>query len=106
MQQIARVAVTLFAAVATYFFLFWMVGAVLWSSGLALSAGLFRSAGIGAAVTGGIGFCLGFFGPILLTPEANQGPLLGLFITGPLGAVLGGLGGAVHWLVRGRKAVA
>jgi hypothetical protein len=31
----------------------------------------------------------GFFGPIVLAPEANQGPLLGIFITGPLGFLLG-----------------
>jgi hypothetical protein len=42
-----------------------------------------------AFVLGGIGFIAGFFGPILLTPEANQGPLLGIFITGPLGFVFG-----------------
>lgn len=42
-----------------------------------------------AFVVGGIGFIAGFFGPILLTPEANQGPLLGIFITGPLGFVFG-----------------
>ena len=42
-----------------------------------------------AFVVGGIGFIAGFFGPILLTPEANQGLLLGIFITGPLGFVFG-----------------
>jgi hypothetical protein len=41
------------------------------------------------AVVGGIAFAAGFFGPIILTPEANQGPLLGIFITGPLGFVFG-----------------
>jgi hypothetical protein len=49
----------------------------------------------GALILGGIGFVGGFFGPILLTPEANQGPLLGIFITGPLGFVLGGFLGAL-----------
>jgi hypothetical protein len=44
-------------------------------------------------VLGGIGFVAGFLGPILLTPEANQGPLLGIFITGPLGLVVGLLWG-------------
>jgi uncharacterized YccA/Bax inhibitor family protein len=44
-------------------------------------------------IVGAIGFLLGFVGPILLTPEANQGPLLGIFITGPLGVVLGLLWG-------------
>jgi MFS family permease len=57
------------------------------------------AAGIGAAVVGGVGFAAGFFGPIALNPEANQGPLVGILITGPggalLGAVLGGLLGAL-----------
>lgn len=38
---------------------------------------------------GGVGFCAGFFGPMIFAPEANQGPLLGIFITGPGGALLG-----------------
>jgi len=49
---------------------------------------------------GAIAFALGFFGPILLAPDANQGPLLGIFITGPLGFVLGLLLGA--WRERRR----
>lgn len=48
------------------------------------------------AVIGAIGFCTGFFGPMLFAPDANQGPLLGIFITGPLGAVLGAIGGFVY----------
>jgi hypothetical protein len=36
------------------------------------------------------GFAAGFVGPILVNPDANQGPLVGLFITGPGGAI-GGL---------------
>ena len=64
-------------------------------------------AAIGAFALGGIGFAGGFFGPILLAPEANQGPLLGIFITGPLGFLLGGLLGAIlaPWLDRRRKSV-
>jgi hypothetical protein len=38
---------------------------------------------------GGTGFAAGFFGPIALNPEANQGPLVGLLITGPFGALAG-----------------
>jgi hypothetical protein len=38
---------------------------------------------------GAAGLASGFFGPMLFTPEANQGPLLGILITGPAGAVLG-----------------
>lgn len=41
------------------------------------------------AILGVIGFLGGFVGPVIFTPEANQGPLLGIFITGPLGFVLG-----------------
>ncbi len=49
----------------------------------------------GAFILGAIGFVGGYFGPIVLAPEANQGPLLGIFITGPLGFVLGGILGAI-----------
>jgi len=42
---------------------------------------------------GATGFLCGYLGPIALAPDANQGPLLGLLITGPGGALLGvGLG--------------
>ncbi|MBC2666237.1 hypothetical protein H7F51_11980 [Novosphingobium flavum] len=47
-----------------------------------------------------IGFLGGFVGPVIFAPDANQGPMLGLFITGPLGFVLGFAGGAVAALVR------
>ncbi|TIV61327.1 hypothetical protein [Mesorhizobium sp.] len=36
-----------------------------------------------------VGFVVGFVGPLIFTPDANQGPLLGLLITGPLGLVFG-----------------
>ncbi|MDO8892815.1 MAG: hypothetical protein Q7V00_13285 [Sulfurimicrobium sp.] len=44
---------------------------------------------LGAILAGSIGFIGGFFGPLLLMPGANQGPLLGIFITGPVGILLG-----------------
>ena len=58
----------------------------------------------GALVVGGIGFSAGFFWPIIFNPGANQGPLLGIFITGPFGFLLGGIGGFVYWLIQERKA--
>ncbi|TJX30392.1 MAG: DUF456 domain-containing protein, partial [Mesorhizobium sp.] len=40
------------------------------------------------AILGIIGFLGGFVGLVIFTPEANHGPLLGIFITWPLGFVL------------------
>lgn len=56
--------------------------------------------GTGALALGGLGFVLGFFGPMIFAPEANQGPMLGIFITGPGGAVLGAAAGWITWLKR------
>jgi hypothetical protein len=42
-----------------------------------------------ALFVGGIAFLAGFLGPMLLAPHANQGPLLGIFLTGPLGVIVG-----------------
>lgn len=53
-------------------------------------------------VLGVIGFVGGFVGPLIFTPEANQGPLLGIFITGPLGFVLGLVVGLILSLRRRR----
>jgi hypothetical protein len=41
------------------------------------------------------GFAIGFVGPLVVTPKASLGPLLGILVTGPVGFVLGALGGAV-----------
>jgi hypothetical protein len=49
----------------------------------------------GGLVVGGIGFAVGFFGPLVWSPGANQGPLLGIFVTGPIGFVAGA---ALGWL--------
>lgn len=58
---------------------------------------------LGAFLAGGIGFAGGFFGPIILTPDANQGPLLGIFVTGPLGFIVGAIGGLAYGAVRSRR---
>lgn len=52
---------------------------------------------------GALGFALGFFGPLIFAPGANQGPLLGIFITGPGGFVLGLAWGVWRALRRGRR---
>jgi len=53
------------------------------------------SPGFWALSMGAVGGLAGFLGPILLNPEANQGPLLGLFVTGPGGAIAGLVLGSV-----------
>lgn len=122
MHTFARILLLLVVVPAVYYFVYWLPFALVpppareWVASLvallcAVLAGRFvwtRSArpghspliamAYGALVVGGIGFCAGFFGPLLLAPEANQGPLLGLLITGPLGFLLGAIGGFVYWL--------
>ena len=53
------------------------------------------NAGRWAVVLGITGFASGFVGPMTFAPESNQGPMLGIFITGPAGAVGGAILGAV-----------
>jgi hypothetical protein len=38
---------------------------------------------------GGICFSVGFIGPLYIGSESPQGPLFGIFISGPAGALLG-----------------
>ncbi|HET9939967.1 MAG TPA: hypothetical protein VFR25_02595 [Candidatus Eisenbacteria bacterium] len=59
---------------------------------------------IGGIVVGGVGFIIGFLGPLLWAPDANQGPLLGIFITGPIGFILGAVAGAILGKPRERDA--
>jgi hypothetical protein len=129
MLAVARAVLTFVSAISAYVFTFWMSGALLfsingtsealpfllacvagiaagryvWQHTASFKAGAASSVLYGAVATGGVAFAAGFFGPIIFTPDANQGPLLGLFITGPLGFLLGAIGGWIHWLVRGRR---
>jgi hypothetical protein len=126
-HSVARVLSLLFAAVATFYFVIWLplwfvlpvgrwpavrvAGAALcaiavarfvwkWQTGASSLRGLGRCVGMGAVATGVLGFFIGFVGPMVFAPGANQGPLLGILITGPVGFVLGALGGGVYWAVR------
>ena len=56
--------------------------------------------GLWALALGAVGFACGFFGPIALNRGANQGPLLGIFITGPGGALFGLVAGVVARTLR------
>lgn len=125
MHGIVRAAGTAFIGICTFYLSFWTVGSAVIGVGappvsaistsllLAMAAAwvvwtrselpdLFLRMTLGAIVLGGLGFSAGFFGPMAFAPDANQGPLLGIFITGPLGAVIGAVGGATWWS-RGRR---
>lgn len=58
---------------------------------------------ITAIIIGGIGFAIGFIGPIIFYPDSNQGPLLGIFITGPLSFLVGLIGGGIYWRIKLNK---
>lgn len=122
MNTFGRVAITAVVGIATYFFVYWVPGSIfvpveqfwitnaialvaailagrfVWRRTAAAEKGLFTLTLAGALIVGGIGFTGGFFGPMIFAPDANQGPLLGLFITGPLGFLLGGVCGLIYGL--------
>lgn len=62
--------------------------------------GVLRSAIGWALLIGTIGFLAGFIGPIIFMPDANQGPLFGIFISGPGGFMIGVVYGAAWGLAR------
>jgi hypothetical protein len=123
MSSALRILITGIAAVGTFFFTSimgsvwfdvennaWAVwvftlsmtagaAALVWRQS-SVSGGFFTTTIKGAVVTGTIAFSAGFFGPMILAPQSNQGPLLGLFITGPAGFLIGAAGGAIYWTIR------
>lgn len=128
MRNAFRFFGSLLVFIATYYFVYWVpfsffpflhqngvaiilsllcaIGVVhyTWQQMGSMPDGLISTIMSAAITTGAVGFCTGFFGPIIFTPQANQGPLLGIFITGPLGFLLGGIGGLVHYLSSKRTA--
>jgi hypothetical protein len=55
-----------------------------------------RSSWRAGFLLGGVGLMAGFLGPLILSPKASLGPLLGILLTGPLGFVLGALVGGIR----------
>src|SRR5690606_18865825 len=49
----------------------------------------FRRIVLWTFVVGGVSFAIGFFGPMIVWPESNQGPLFGILISGPYGTLAG-----------------
>lgn len=127
MKFCARVGAGIIVFLATYFFVYWVPFSILpqasrgfaqsvsfvcalitgwfvWVSLKGARQGFIASLFVGSMILGALGFSAGFFGPLIFAPEANQGPLLGIFITGPLGFFLGGILGMLYWWIWGRKA--
>jgi hypothetical protein len=124
MLTIARLGLAFLVGIATFYFVFWLpmsllsflpghmliafvgsLAAAIWAARYMWrrtqdGGGILTMTLGGAMIVGTIGFVGGFFGPMIWAPDANQGPLLGLFITGPLGFVLGGIAGCFYGIVR------
>jgi drug/metabolite transporter (DMT)-like permease len=49
---------------------------------------------------GGVAFLAGFIGPMIFAPSANQGPLLGIIYTGPIGTLVGFVWGFIRAIQR------
>lgn len=127
LTTLVRILALLFVVPATYYFVYWVPFSMVpfeGTRGIANVVSLLAAAGAGwfiwkklgdaspdlistvmkgAVLVGGIGFTIGFFGPIIFAPGANQGPLLGLFVTGPGGFVLGAVGGLIYWFINERE---
>ena len=127
MRAFVRLVVSVVVAIAMFYFSYWLVfsliiplddfgwirnlgslapaifvGMYTWFQTGSVSRGLAKCIVLGAVITGGLGFVAGFIGPIIFTPGANQGPLLGFF-TGPLGFVVGAVGGAMYFFTSNRR---
>ena len=125
MNVLFRIVISAIVIVATFYFMYWVPLAMIhvpwgiaaaisyavamvagwyaWTRTAAVDNSLTRSIGYWAMVVGAIGFIGGFFGPMIFAPGANQGPLLGIFITGPAGVLIGALGGLIHGLVQRKR---
>ena len=128
MKTLLRAAATFIGGIAIYYFVYWVGSAAIsladlslwipflasalaaiaaaryiWVHTASVEPSLVSSIVVGALITGGVAFSAGFFGPIFFAPGANQGPLLGILITGPLGFLIGAIGGAIYWFARKRR---
>lgn len=137
MQKIKQVLFTFLTFVASFYFLFWVLGGILsipfgidspnwilvfsglvsFSSAVYLAYSVWKKTGVnkntkatlgtyiltGALGLGVFGFLIGFIGPLIFMPGANQGPLLGIIITGPGGVALGAIGGSILWEINKYK---
>jgi hypothetical protein len=74
----------------------WLAARSTWQSASGETIGMGFSVLTGALIVGGVGFIVGFIGPMMMPSEASQGPMLGVLITGPVGLVIGAIAGLVY----------
>lgn len=77
-----------------------LIGLFIWFISADVSRNFAGKVFITAFVIGAIGFIIGFIGPLIFTPEANLGPLLGFFATGPLSFVFGLIISGLYWKIK------
>lgn len=70
-----------------------LVGWYSWKLVAGEKVGVGVSVVCGALMLGGIGFIIGFLGPMIVAKDTSQGPLVGVFIAVPLGVIMGSIGG-------------
>ena len=63
--------------------------------------GLLTCMAVSGVIIGGLGFAAGWFGPMIFDP-GSQGPVIAI-VTGPLGFLVGSIGGAFYWAWRGKR---
>jgi len=80
----------------------WALAVVLLRENGARSRSDFRRVAVWSISIGFVSFLGGFLGPLYLWPESPQGPLLGIVISGPVGATVGCIAGAVRSLYLAR----
>jgi hypothetical protein len=128
MKTTFRIILTFLSVVASFYFIYWgpfslipafdnipaipavislliaiSIGFFIWKKTGIISNGLPEYVIMGGVIIGSIGFILGFLGPMIFSPTSNQGPLLGIFITGPIGFLIGLVVGGMYWQVRKKE---
>ena len=73
-----------------------LVGWYAWKLVAGEKVGVGVSVICGALMLGGLGFIIGFLGPMIVAKDTSQGPLVGVLMTAPLGVILGAIGGYIY----------
>ena len=76
---------------------------IVWKKTKHISNNLATHIIVGGLIVEPIGFTLGFFTSIVMTPVSNYGPLTGIFIAAPIGFVIGLLSGWIYWKMMGER---